>query len=202
MSVETEGKKEMARMMNDYHADFPAIPVAKVRRYARELNRLEEQYGRGLRAKEIVEAARPRKSPLHDYFEWNKEKAAEKYLLQQARALVSVIRVTVVDNDGRRTPARAMVSVITKEKGRMLHVFERHDKVLDDPGFRSQRVDMALNELEAWCKRWEIHRELEPLRKTIIGLVNQERRRILEPKKLRGEIDGIRRQLELAGVKV
>jgi len=192
----------MARMMNDYHTDFPAIPVAKVRRYARELNRLEEQYGRGLRAKEIVNEARPRKSPLHDYFEWNKEKAAEKYLLQQARTLVAVIRVTVVDNDGRKTPARAMVSVIIKEKGRKLHVFERHDKVLDDPDFRSQRVDTALNELEAWCKRWEVHRELEPLRKTILGLVVQERRRLLEPKKLRGEIDDIRHQLELAGVKL
>jgi len=189
-------------MKDDYHTNFPAIPVAKVRRYARELNRLEEQYGRGLRAREIVEAARPRKSPLHDYFEWNNRRAGEKYRLHQARNLVAVIRVTVVDNNGRATQARAMVSVITKEKGRKLHVFERHDRVLDDPGFLSQRIDMALNELEAWCKRWEIHRELESLRKSIIALVAQERRRILEPKKLRGEIDNIRRQLELAGVKV
>ena len=41
----------------------------------------------------LVNAARSRSSPLHKYFEWDDQKAAEKYRVTQARFYMSVIYV-------------------------------------------------------------------------------------------------------------
>ena len=169
-------------MKNDFHSNFPIVPVKKVKRYANELLRLEEAYGRGLRAKEIVDEARAKNSPLHDYFEWDNKAAGEKYRVQQARQLVAVIRVTVIDDKGREAPARAMVSVIENYDGKKNHVFASHPKVLNDPDFRSQRIDTAFNELEQWCRRWgHPYKELAPLRRAILEAVQKERERLLSP---------------------
>jgi hypothetical protein len=59
---------------------------------------LDELYQRDgcLRPTAVVSYARPKRSPLHDEFEWNDKVAGEQFRLQQARRL---IRVTV-----RRSP--------------------------------------------------------------------------------------------------
>jgi hypothetical protein len=41
--------------------------------------------------KEVVEAAKPKNSPIHRYFEWDKDKAAYLYNLQQARRLITCL---------------------------------------------------------------------------------------------------------------
>ena len=46
---------------------------------------LELSKKNNLTAREIVEEARKKNSPLHDFFEWDDSIAAEKYRLAQAR---------------------------------------------------------------------------------------------------------------------
>jgi len=55
----------------------------------------------------VVEAARNPRSPLHRHFEWDDAKAAEAYRLDQARAIIGVIRIEEDDKE----PARAFLSV-------------------------------------------------------------------------------------------
>lgn len=54
---------------------------------------LEQKKGGKLTPKELVEAARDVNSPLHDEFEWNDTKAAQKYREWQARYIISSIEV-------------------------------------------------------------------------------------------------------------
>lgn len=41
----------------------------------------------------VVDESRPRKAPLHSYFEWNDATAAEQYRLDQASKLIRCVRV-------------------------------------------------------------------------------------------------------------
>lgn len=59
----------------------------------------------------VVEAAKPKDSPLHDKFEWNNSTAAEKFRLVQAAALIRRIKVTIEAQPQRTINVRAFVNV-------------------------------------------------------------------------------------------
>ena len=75
------------------------------------LKQIAARDGGLLRPAAVVEAARPKDSPLHNAFEWNDGKAAEKYRLIQAQYLIRSFRVTVEDNGAKyETPVFVGVS--------------------------------------------------------------------------------------------
>jgi hypothetical protein len=59
---------------------------------AAELRRIANENDGILKPEDVVEAARPKDSPLHSQFEWSNTEAANKWRIHQARNL---IRVTV-----------------------------------------------------------------------------------------------------------
>lgn len=74
-----------------YRAKVPAKIVGP------ELLRLAGDRGLGgLTPKEIVNAAKAKRSPIHRVFEWNDSVAGEHYRLQQARLLIGNLRILVV----------------------------------------------------------------------------------------------------------
>jgi hypothetical protein len=58
---------------------------------------LEQKKGCKLTPKELVEAARDIDSPLHNEFEWNDTKAAQKYREWQARYIISSIELEIIN---------------------------------------------------------------------------------------------------------
>lgn len=58
----------------------------------------ERTGGHGLPAA-VLEAAKPKSSPLHRYFDWSDKSAAEAYRLTQAEDLVRRVRVRVIPSD-------------------------------------------------------------------------------------------------------
>src|SRR5690349_9243368 len=58
------------------------------------LAELEEEHGK-LTANIVVADAEKRDSPLHSYFEWDTRKAAQRYRLMQARALIRSVRINI-----------------------------------------------------------------------------------------------------------
>lgn len=58
---------------------------------------LEQKKGGKLTPKELVEAARDVDSPLHNEFEWNDTKAAQKYREWQARYIISSIELEITN---------------------------------------------------------------------------------------------------------
>lgn len=78
-----------------------------------ELEQIRDINDGQLHTCEIVNAARPAKSPLHPYFEWNDQKAAEKYRENTARRLVRAIIIKPEKDTPEDNPAihRAYISV-------------------------------------------------------------------------------------------
>lgn len=65
-------------------------------KYRRALTALEKKHGT-LTPDIVVSAARPPKSELHDWFEWDKDKNAHSYLLIQARNLIRYVTISVTE---------------------------------------------------------------------------------------------------------
>jgi len=63
-----------------------------------EITRMSKENGGKITAEAVLAAARDSDNPLHDYFEWDDDKAAEKYRIMQARALIRCCRVEVTVN--------------------------------------------------------------------------------------------------------
>lgn len=116
-----------------------------------ELDRIRVHNNGRLDQDAIVEAARPRGSPLHNAFEWRDSVAAKQYRLQQAGYLIRSLEV-VIDQPltERPTPVRAFVNV-TRDEDRS---YTSTIHAMSDAALRAQVVSEALTELEAWRKRY------------------------------------------------
>lgn len=78
----------------------------------KEIERIETIYGR-ITAETVLKAAENKKSPLHELFQWDDDKAAHNYRLQQARIFINNIEVVYVsDGEEKRIPA---FEIIRKE---------------------------------------------------------------------------------------
>jgi hypothetical protein len=75
-----------------------------------ELQRMIGQAGH-LTPEAVVNEARSEDSPLHTFFEWDDDIAAEKYRLVQARTLIRIVREEIgEEDDGEPKYVRAYVS--------------------------------------------------------------------------------------------
>jgi hypothetical protein len=63
-----------------------------------ELARIVEEHG-NLEPQIVVQAARPKNSPLHELFEWDNKVAGDKYRLGQARTLIRIVREEIGEDE-------------------------------------------------------------------------------------------------------
>lgn len=111
-----------------------------------ELERIRTFNNGRLEGRAVVEAARPKTSPLHPAFEWSDKKAADAWRLEQAGHLIRVIEVIVDKPNGETAPTRAFVSVV-RDTDRS---YTSTAHALSDADLRQQVLDSAWRELEAW----------------------------------------------------
>jgi hypothetical protein len=119
----------------------------------------------------LSEAAKPN-HPLHSYFEWDDEAAAQKYRTVQAYSLIMASKfvVQLVEN-GQTTPrqvkgsgqVRRLVSAFRGEGFRM-----RTD-ALKDADSREAIIEKKRSQLRSWCESVIDINELQPLRETILN---------------------------------
>lgn len=127
-------------------------------------------------AQDIADVARSTNSPLHKYFEWDNDKAANLYRVGQARTMMAQIKVRVVDDDGKERVDRAIA--ITKPKR------APSDKVGDalkaafrvvhgDKAVAIHMMRNAIKELTHWRERYEAHQEAwEQMGTAFVGVFN------------------------------
>lgn len=85
---------------------FPARGV-KAQDAGEFIEALSEDAGRPVTAQEVVNSARPRKSPIHRIFEWDDAVAAEAFRCEQARGMLRNLEIHVVAEDGGEVAKRA-----------------------------------------------------------------------------------------------
>lgn len=104
----------------------------------------------------VVEVASNPSHPLHDRFEWDDEKAGDKYRLHQARQLIRSVKIRVIDEEdpGKNYEVRAYQAV-RQPTGEM--AYKSTVEVTEDP-FLSRLV-LANMERE-WRALRERHEHL------------------------------------------
>lgn len=140
---------EPVRLKNAKQADANVIGAA--------LSAIAAENGGELRPQDVVAAARAKTHPLHAHFEWNDKAAADAYRIDQARALIRIVRVDVEED---KEPVRAFFSV--KDEGRQR--YQPVEKVLNSASMQLSLLKMARRDLESFKTRYAAIRELmEPI---------------------------------------
>lgn len=109
---------------------------------------------------DVLAAAEPEDSPLHDAFTWDDSEAAHEYRLQQARQLVSHIVITREIEGDLEVPVRAFhnVTEMTPDGVRSGYISER--VVWERPDLATQVKGRALRELRGWRDRYATYESL------------------------------------------
>jgi hypothetical protein len=69
----------------------------KAQVYGEFLWKMREENGDVLTPHQIVDKAKPKNSPIHEYFEWDDGIASEKYRIWQARYLIGLVKFYLID---------------------------------------------------------------------------------------------------------
>jgi hypothetical protein len=130
--------------------------------YGEELERIESINNGQLIARDIVEEARSKQSPLHEYFEWNNTDAAESFRLDQARRLLRSITVTIQVKGSKPEQVRYLHSVVSTQGE---HSYITIGKMRQDEFYLNQVITNAEMEIFEWKKKYQQYKRLKEFRK-------------------------------------
>ena len=124
------------------------LTLEQARRYGNEIQRLEI-----VRPLDLVEAARPADSPLHDGFEWDDTTAAEAYRRRQAAYILRSIEVEIEDKTVRAfLPITLKVADGGTSDGERAYISTVIVK--NDADYLSEVIEDALKELRGWQRKY------------------------------------------------
>ena len=103
-----------------------------------------------LTPKALVDASRPEDAPLHKAFEWDDQKAAERYRESQA---AYIIRSIEVKREDATEPVRAFFSV--PKEGGTSYQYHSIDTILRSTDSRESLLEAAKRELEAFTRKYD-----------------------------------------------
>jgi hypothetical protein len=134
----------------------------------REVEQIAAEHG-SCSPRVFVDRARPAESPLHPLLIWDNAKAAEEYRINQARQVISRLRIVVKD---RPQPAPAFVHVAVMPGGRP-GGYVSTLRAMSDAEMREQALREALRQLDGLRRRHESLVELRPLWDAIDEVIGQ-----------------------------
>jgi hypothetical protein len=140
------------------------IPAQTAGEYIEGLIEQKEGY---IRPFDIVEAARPANSVLHNAFEWNDKAAAESYRIEQAKYLLRGLVVIEPQGDKEPIIVRAYVSVEDEEEN---PVYTTIYRAVNNERDWQYVVGRALAELQAWKEKYKTLKQFESVFSAIDSL--------------------------------
>lgn len=120
---------------------------------AAKLGQVLESLGEAVTPQSVVDAARPKRSPIHRLFEWDNEEAAERYRIWQARQHISHLRIEIV-GDGEATETRAYHSIVIQQGEEKHRAYVGTPTILTDADMKQQAITNALKQLKSWRERY------------------------------------------------
>lgn len=103
----------------------------------------------------VVNAARPKSSPLHAFFEWDDKVAGDKYRLHQASQLIRSVRMTVREGTDDEGPLRLRVWHSVDDGGGPTPAYKPLDEVAADPVMRQMVLQAAARDWQALRRRYQ-----------------------------------------------
>ncbi|MFA5348300.1 MAG: hypothetical protein WC294_09185 [Methanoregula sp.] len=124
---------------------------------AEELEYIRKQHDGILFPKDVVEYARNQDTMLHSRFDWDDSIAAETYRIEQARRVIRV-EVTILSRD--ETTIDTYVSLKQDqhnidESGNKIGGYRSTVEVMSVPSLRKTLLEEALEEHEAWERKYQ-----------------------------------------------
>lgn len=117
----------------------------------------------------VIADARPKKSPMHGYFEWDDKVAGGHYRQQQARHLVSHLQV-VVRSNGEEAPQKAFYNIQVESpepEEPPLRGYVGVEKVSTDEALHAQVLAQALARYRSLRGQYRALKELGPIHRAI-----------------------------------
>jgi hypothetical protein len=142
---------------------------------------LEKEDGRIFPA-DVVKAAEPKSSPLHDHFEWDNSEAGHQWRLQQARSLIA--RYTVAYETGPEKQVvhlRGLVALRSEGGG-----YRSLDSVASSPPLRVVLLEQLAKDLVSLRARYQAYEkvlQVPELFKAIDAVVAKAAEKAPAPKK-------------------
>lgn len=112
------------------------------------LRRLVERDGE-LTAESVLAEAKRKRSPIHDFFEWDDSEAALQYRLEQARRLIRRVHVTIMD-----TPVREYTYVPSAGS------YKPTEEVMQNPDYREEVIKRFRADARAFELKWRNHKHV------------------------------------------
>lgn len=137
----------------------------------KELQMLAQEQGDMLTPRAIVVAARDTASPLHRLFEWDNDRAGERYRVMQAGVLLNSIKIEWV-GEKRNAYVNARVTVMDEP---VRGYFPIH-RVASEQELYQAVLEQAVHELEYTQRKYQ---EIRELRGIIDGVKLQQLKRRL-----------------------
>ena len=138
----------------------------------KELEGIQEQFG-AISAEYVLDNAKQEESPLHQYFEWNDQEAAEEYRLVQARLIIRSVAVRFDRSEDDIITTRAFVEIKDNEAGPYMSL----ESVVFDDGMRHQLIEQAQRDILQFERKYETLVEIieiiQPVKEKLQQLVNQ-----------------------------
>lgn len=135
----------------------------------KHFEKLEKKYGEVNRVN-VLDSARPEKSPIHSLFEWDDTKAAENYRLTQASMLICNLDIEVqTEDESKPITCRAFVNTSESVTGSFVNI----QSAFQNEDTKEIVLQRALQELKAFEKKYENLTELSEIFAEIDQLVDK-----------------------------
>ncbi len=125
--------------------------------------RIETVFNGQITATQLLNDAKSKTSPIHDYFDWDDTSAAHEYRLEQARRLIRAIDVIVISN-GEEVDTKAFHHIsVTDDK----ESYVSYNQIFSNKNYYDQVIENALKEADSWQNRYASYKELSLIFKSI-----------------------------------
>src|SRR5690606_25037488 len=135
---------EKAAIMHKFQAvKGSRLNEEQAQRYGESIYALVEERDGAVTPDDVLAAAKPKRSKLHDWFEWDDSEAAHKYRLNQAAYLLRSINIVIHREDGD-AEVRAFHNVIIQREEVRERVYADAHRVFTEQEYRAQVIDQAV----------------------------------------------------------
>lgn len=131
-------------------------PDDKAQRVGEEIAAL----GKNFTPYDVVEKASSPESSMHQFFEWDDDRAANEYRVHQARSLIQKIKIVVVDTHKDKTETRAFHNVEVVISNKLEHRYVPLREVKASPVLRDQVIQRAFDELKDWERKYKQYQDI------------------------------------------
>lgn len=125
------------------------------------LQGIRESHNGELTPEDVLKKAKLKRSPIHNAFEWDDEKASHKYRLEQSRGMIRSIEIVRDSLPERPTRVFEIIRVSTPNEDKPTkNVYKTTEDILADPVARDELLSRAIRDALSFRRRYHMLSEL------------------------------------------